>query len=455
MIQNYEKAKMYAHRASEKDRMYIDAYYARHIENNSEKRLRILEKMTKIYPKEKRIYYDLGVFYHGVRRDDESIDILNKVLQLDPEYGPAYNMLSYVYGDRGEFNKAEEALNRYLKVSPGEANPYDSMAELYLRMGDFEKAKENYKKSMSIKPDFVSRYRIAYIYALEEDFSGAIEWTNRAIGSGITNVRSGAAYWYRAYYYYLSGNPAIALAEIDSTINITRKFKSRIAERLTNWLRAWIYLDRSDIPESVSWYNQSYQSRIELNPQYLTNFQADRAYYKGLIYLSKSEIDSAKLMLQELDQLLPNVTPNAMERMEYRHDVLNARILLAENLLEDAEDAYRTIRRTEIPFQFRLNMLVQNFPFMQDDLAQAYQKNGNIDKAIAEYEKLIRFDPSSKDWRLRNPRYHYRLGLLYEQKGWKEKAAQAYQKFLDICVLGDKNNPEIIDASRRLAVLKN
>jgi tetratricopeptide (TPR) repeat protein len=452
--ESLEKAKMYAHLASEKERMYIDAYYARWIENNPQKRIRILEAMTQKYPKEKRIYYDLAVFYYGLQKYQEAIDVLNKAIKLDPDYGPAYNQLAYTYGNLGEFKKAEDALNKYVEVSPGQANPYDSMGELYLRMGDFEKAKDLYKKALMLKPGFISSIRIASIHALEEDFSGAMDWINRAIGPGVTNVRMDLANWHKGYFYYLSGNTKRALAEIDTTLELSKKSNSRFAEGLTNWLLAWVCFDQLEIQKSVYHYNKWYQYRIKENPQFLSNYQADWAFFNGLIFLAQGKIDSAKINLTVIQSLLPEVSPGGQERLNYRHDLLQAQIYAAENLITEAEEAYRIIKPDETPFQFSFNTLIQNFPIMQDELAQAYQRNGDIEKAIFAYEKLVRFDPSQTDWRLRNPRYHYRLARLYEQVGQKEKAAQSYQKFLKICALADPNNPEIVDAKNRLAFLR-
>jgi hypothetical protein len=43
---------------------------------------------------------------------------------------------------------------------------------------------------------------------------------------------------------------------------------------------------------------------------------------------------------------------------------------------------------------------------------------------------------------------------LYERRGQIDKAAESYEKFLDICALPDPNNPEIVDAKNRLAFLR-
>jgi tetratricopeptide (TPR) repeat protein len=99
--------------------------------------------------------------------------------------------------------------------------------------------------------------------------------------------------------------------------------------------------------------------------------------------------------------------------------------------------------------------ILYNTPFLQDVLGRIYAKMGNPDKAIAEYERLIHFDPKDLSRYLIHPLYHYRLAKLYEQKGLGDKAKAQYERFLDLWKDADAGLPEVSDARKRLAGLQN
>ena len=92
---------------------------------------------------------------------------------------------------------------------------------------------------------------------------------------------------------------------------------------------------------------------------------------------------------------------------------------------------------------------------MRDVAARAYQKKGELDRAIAEYEKLMTFDPESENRLLIPPVYHFRQAKLYEQKGWEGKAIEHYEEFLDLWIDADPGLHELEDVRERLARLKS
>lgn len=78
-----------------------------------------------------------------------------------------------------------------------------------------------------------------------------------------------------------------------------------------------------------------------------------------------------------------------------------------------------------------------------------------MDKAIAEYERLVTLEPESKDQFLTYPKFHYQLAKLYEEKDWKGKAIDHYEKFLELWKNADEGLTEVEEARKRLVGLKN
>ena len=126
--------------------------------------------------------------------------------------------------------------------------------------------------------------------------------------------------------------------------------------------------------------------------------------------------------------------------------------MLAEGSIQQAISVLEKKHPLEMPSTLSI-ILIYNVPPLQDVLARAYLKNGEMDQAMAEYERLITFDPSTEGRFLIHPKYHYRLAKLYEQKGWKGKAIEQYEKFLHLWKDADPGIAEVEDAEKRLTGL--
>jgi tetratricopeptide (TPR) repeat protein len=134
--------------------------------------------------------------------------------------------------------------------------------------------------------------------------------------------------------------------------------------------------------------------------------------------------------------------------------LLEGELLLAEGL---PDSAINVCRRTAVPglrmaISWRIDLY--SFPSDRDIVPRAFQKKGELDSAIVEYNRLLRIDPATKDRRLINPKFHYRLAKLYEQTGNVDRARAEYRIFLTIWKNADTDLPELIDARKRLANLK-
>ena len=452
-----KKAKALSPKATDKERFYIEATYARYIERDREKQLSIMQQAAQKYPKEKDFHGWLGVIYRADGKYDKALEECDKVLELDPNYGEAHNELGYLYADMRNFEKSIEHFKKYVTLNPGDANPLDSMAEAYFLMGRLDEAIAKYKEALEVKPDFPGvSLKIGYIYALIEDYSEAMKWVDREIAMAPSPSIKEDVYLYKGFYQFWLGSLKKSLIDFQKAERLAAAAGRVDAGRAYGELsKAWMYYDRGEY-ELSGQHNENWLNVfIKYNPEYASSFKSYYNLLLGLIELGKGRLDSAKARLAEMNSLFPELRPSSKEGATFDINFLQAEILLAEGSHDKAISIFKKASPPNPPaLQYTSQIIGYNTPFLKDVLARAYQQKGDLDNAIAEYERLITFDPNSKGRYLIHPKNHYRLARLYEEKGWKGKAIDQYQKFLDLWKNADPGVAEVEEAKKRLDALK-
>jgi tetratricopeptide (TPR) repeat protein len=444
-----EKAKTFAQNVSEKERLYIEASFA-----SGEKRLSILQEAAEKYPKEKQIHCKLASYYDSNEMFDEAIKEYEKALDLDPSYGYALNSFAYMYADMGEYEKSIEYFERYASFYPKDANPVDSMAELYFRMGRLDEAIEKYKEVLKKKPDFFQSYwRIGYIYALKEDYPKALEWCEKDIASAPTPGARMTGYYWKAIFNYCLGNFDQAMNDSRTLFEIGESIGSDGGKAMASFGMALVFSGRGEYEKSRKYSQNWYEYFIKENQVRELEFRMFVNLFFGFSEIKEGDLDSPRSRLTEIESNLLKVIPLFRKWIQFSFDMLQGELLLAEGSVNQAiaylEEAEPIGKPPVIQF-----MDPYNYPFIKDVLARAYQRKGELDKAIDEYERLVTFDPDLECRCLIHPIYYYRLAKLYENKGEKSKAIEHYEKFLTLWKSADSGLPELADARERVAGLR-
>jgi tetratricopeptide (TPR) repeat protein len=299
---------------------------------------------------------------------------------------------------------------------------------------------------LKVKPDYGAGDRIAYVQAVKGEYQEAL----RAMDDFIKNAPSQGIRMYglmwRAALYHVVGRRSEAIKEEDKAIKNLGSVNPYFVS-VAKLFKAWFYYDWGEYDKGRRLAQEYFDFNKAGDPSSAGMNESFLEYYLALCDAKQGRLESARKRHEKASR----AAPAPFQRIG---TIVRAEILLAEGKAGEAITVMEKELVLTIPWiNSRPDYSWQNVPIEQDVLARAYRKTGNIDKAIEAYLKLLTFDPSSQDRRMRIPVYHCRLGRLYEEKGEKDKAVAQYRKFLDLWKDADPGIPEVEDARKRLAGL--
>jgi tetratricopeptide (TPR) repeat protein len=346
----------------------------------------------------------------------------------------------------GDIENAIKTFKHYVSLYPEEALPYRCQGDAYYQAGDLEQAIMHFRKALSIKPDFASGRKLAYIYALSQEYSEAI----RCINNYIDLTQRPNGYVYSAIYHALQGNSQQFLDDLKQRSLINEDPDPNISN-LENWLEGWFYYDRGDTERSKKAFIKAFKMIDSITDSTLrVTAVIDYNIAMGMLDMRQGQVDAAQSKLISMKEHLHKLDDSEWDDGQYYlYQLFSIEILLAESRLDSALVACNKLS----PFTEDTSLWYFYIPFTKDIKARVHLQKGEIDNAIVEYEKLITFDPKIWDFHLIHPKYHYRLAKLYEQTEQLNKAINEYERFLGLWKNADKDHTELIDAKQRLAVL--
>jgi tetratricopeptide (TPR) repeat protein len=447
-----EKAKLHSARATEKERLFINARYTLAVDKNSASYVRQLEELIKKYPRDRRFLMELSIFVRE-NEPERAIALYKRALELDPIWTRPINDMALTYAKMGEYEKSLEALNKLASLTPEDPNVYETMGHTLFQMGKIDQAIDSFKKALAIEPDFAwSLSSVAYGYAFKEDYGEALAWMDEYIGRTREDGVRMTGRLGRAFYLFWQGRRAEALAELDKFDEIALRLGSGRNKVWGDYLRGWIHAERGELETSARAFAEMFAFYKTKGSTQKAFHQALEDFVMGWLEVKKGSTEAAKARLAEMGTLKSEYY---QDQIKYYEALLGAEIMISEGSPGKAVDLMKGATAHIVDYINYPEYQVRfNFPALKDVLARAYLAKGDRDKAIAEYERLATFDPLERSSFLIYPLYDYRLAKLYEEKGLKAKARERYARFLDLWKGADADIPEIGEAKTRLAGLR-
>jgi len=232
-----KKASALTGRITDKERLYVEFFYARSVEKNREKAFRLLRQLTEKYPQEKLAHFMLGVSFQTRGLFDQAIQEQQKALALDPGYHYSLNQLVYFFLETGKNDLALEYAEKYAASRPEDANPRDTLAEVYFRRGELDRALAQYQAVIQLKSNFFSSYfALAYVTALQEKYEEVMAWLDRFISVSPSINLKGQGYWNKNAFQYWTGQYKQALSELLRLVDMAEALGAGPGKASTAWL---------------------------------------------------------------------------------------------------------------------------------------------------------------------------------------------------------------------------
>jgi adenylate cyclase len=377
-------------------------------------------------------YYSRGrhLFYQYTRGGNRAaIEMYLKALELDPNYALAYAGLSICYmqfisrsWDENPIwlGKAEEAALKALGIDQGMAQAHLALGLVYEMREDWDREEGAMRRVLLLDPNHAHAHdSLGDVYYHREQLDEAMSEYQAALRLDPFHPR---ALIQLAATYEKAGQYRAAIAQLQRTSEILPEF---------DW--TWIYL--GDLHRSRGSYEEAlrvYERALVMDPANI-----DAKVGLGLTCAAMRRFEEGEQIANELSELSSKPREENVDHLFVVGMLHRARgdhekaIAFLENALSGPRRKYHRI--------------------YMGALGETYALMGDRDNAIAYYRKALESERCSSPYMIQ---FHYRLGLLYEEKKDFQAASEAYRRFLHFWKDADPDLPMLADAKERLTVVE-
>lgn len=385
-----EKVKIFSGKLTEGKLVEILALEA-YIKHDWDLAINYYKRLIGIDPENIAAHVDLGtIYYQKKMMCDEGISEFKRALELDPQ-----------------------------GVTHNSSFAYNVLGWAYLRKGEWKKALEAFNKYVDLLPN--------QAYPLD-----ILAETNLLVGNydqAVTNLQKSQKIKPDfPLTFVLFGYTYLAKGMYDQALHSYERYlacplgEAQKAE--AHFYLGELHYLKGDYEKAV----KECQQALELNPE-----TTGAHWILGLTYVKKGMFDQAESEVLAVEELIEKTKTEEL-KIYYYH--LLGELSLSKGLNQPAlENFNKAAGIWSLERTFYINAL-----------GEAYFKTGELSKAEEKFQAVLEINPNYAQT-------HFLLGMVYEEKGRKEKAREHFQKFIDIWKDADENLPQLIEVKKRLEKL--
>ncbi|PYT77523.1 MAG: hypothetical protein DMG40_23285 [Acidobacteria bacterium] len=356
----------------------------------------------------------------SVQQAHEKVD---EGLKLDPFNAQGYNLLGLIYQAEHRYALAATAFQRAQKIAPDSVEILSNLGNVYFLEKKFEPAENEFRHALRLQPaNRDANYSLGLVLLREHRAEEAIQYFQ-----------------------------AVEPADTRSLFNLVQAyFQAKQTERGLKTAEQLSGMAKNDVRVHFT-----LGVALAANKQYAAGVRELEAadaiqpgtfeilHNLGQAYLQNGQIERAQAALSRALRLRPKSVPTLFllaETYQNQHEDLNALELLtqAHKLSPKNTDVIFLLARlmmTQAYYEDAIPLLesgVKTAPTRPDlhaALGECYFSDGKVQKAILEFEKLLKFEPSAGSYAF--------LALCYRHLGQFDQA----KKYLSEGLKSDPRNP--------------
>ena len=419
-------------RLSARERHYIEGWHYSRNPETVDRALEAYRMAIELYPDHGSARHNLGNLLVGLEDYDAAIEQFEELESRGMVFPATYEILARAYQARGDVARARAVLEEFNKRNPKDWVTLVSIAQLSIESGQIQRGLDELERAEVLG---ASKFRTAPVlweaHILEEEWGDAAETAASMLeAEGMVEKFYGGRLAAITQLYKGSYTPVIN--GIDAFLAAGEgRFKNQPI-----LYKARVLLDVGD--------NEGAREAA------LTIEGPDDRYHSGQQAHLIAAIASARLgeptRARELaeafrDRMKPTFGPGP-ERM---HQLLEGELALA---LGDFASAISHFNEAESMLPPRGVEGLHTVIWYA--IANAHREAGNIGEATMWYERIVNSTEERIFEPVRYVRSFYFLGKLREERGYKEDALNAYERFFDFWKDGEMDRERIREVERKL-----
>jgi serine/threonine protein kinase/predicted Zn-dependent protease len=436
-----EKAMELSARLSDREKYIIRGDFYSLSDKTFNKAIEAYNKLLRLYPDDGFGNTNLALVYLWLEEWDRAIERIEVLIQNNDEAVHPYFLQSEAYACKGLYDRGRKVLENYLVKFPDNAVIHRYLIIIYICQGKYDLALIESDKAYSLDhSDYHVFWGKGIIFSLMGDIISAEKEFRKCLASKELLAPPLGKNGLGALYL-LQGRFQEAKQQIKQGIELAAK---RDLNQLKSWLHsflAYINLKSKNKNQALKEFDKALDSALKADMSHLWEFALNG---KGLTYLEMNSMDKAKATAEELKTFIQEGMNKKSLRFYYHlMGMIELNRKNSPGATEYFKKAISLLHSEYYSTKGRMHAL------FIEPLALTYFKSGDLEKAQKEFERITSLTFGRYNHGDIYARAFYTLGKIYQQKGWKGKAIESYNKFIDLWKNCDPRFQPMVDDARK------